>query len=62
MLPRKYPELFDDINGYLEIYRNDRSRQSVILPRLGVRIVPLPEPDSESLKVRRRKKYGVYRI
>ena len=61
-LGRKYSDLFDEHTGFMDIGKVDRSKKSIIVPRIGVQVVPLPEPDSESIKLRRRKKYGIYRL
>lgn len=60
LLPRKYPDLFNEQSGFLNIYRNERRRESVILPMPDVMIIPLPEPTSR-INEMRRKKYGVIR-
>jgi len=61
-LPRQYPELFDDVNGFFDIARIGKRKESVIIPKIGVQVVPLPEPSSISIKSRRRKRYGIYRL
>lgn len=61
-LGRKLPDLFDENDGFMDIGRIDKTRKSVVVTRIGVQVVPLPEPDSESIKIRRKKKYGIYRL
>lgn len=61
-LGRRLSDLFDKDNGYMDIARIEKTKRSVVIPRIGVQIVPLPEPDSESIKMRRKKKYGIYRL
>jgi hypothetical protein len=61
MLGRRHPDLFDEHNGYFDIGRVRKTNKSIIVPRIGVEIIPFPEPDSESIKLRRKKKYGIFR-
>jgi len=59
---RKHPQLFDKNNGYLDIARIDKRRESVILPRKDIRLIPLDEFPSEEIKLRFKKRYGFVRI
>ena len=59
---RRYPDLTHKKTGLLGIYRNDTKKESVITTLDDVCILPLPEPSSESLKIRRKRKFGIYRI
>jgi len=61
-LGRRLPDLFDEHDGFMDIGRIGKSKKSVVVPRIGVQVVPLPELTSKSLKIRRKKKFGVYRI
>lgn len=61
-LGRRAPDLFDEQNGYMDIARIGKSRKSVVIPRPGVQIVPMPLPDSEAIKVRQKKRWGIYRL
>ena len=62
MLPRKYPDIFDKHDGLIEIYRNPSKKRSIIVPLDGVHVIPLPEPDSVSIKIRRKRKFQIYRL
>ena len=59
---RKHPEIFDKNNGFLDIARIDKRRESVILPRRDIRLIPLEEFSSEEVKLRFKKKYGFVRM
>ena len=63
-LPRKYPVLFDEENGFFEIFRNESIRKSVICARDGIKCMPIFEPDSKRIehKANILKKYGIFRI
>lgn len=61
-LGKKLPDLFDENEGFMDIGRIGKTRKSVVVPRIGVQVVPLPESDSESIKIRRKKKYGIFRV
>ena len=63
-LPRKYPVLFDEDNGFFEIFRNESIRKSVICPRNGIKCMPILEPDSKRIEHKSNifKKYGIFRI
>jgi len=57
----KYPELFDKNNGYMDIARIGKRRESVILPRDNVSIVPISERTGEAVKLRFPKKFGFFK-
>jgi len=59
---RKHPTIFDKNNGFLDIARIEKRRESVILPRNGIRLIPLEEFPSDAVKLRFKKKYGFVRI
>ena len=59
---RKHPNIFDKDNGFLDIARIDKRKQSVILPRSDIRLIPLPDRPSEAVKLQFKKKYGFIRI
>lgn len=61
-LPRRYPLLFDKHNGFYKIYRNRKDGESAILPRDGVKLIPVINPDSVRIKSSKLKKFGVVRI
>ena len=58
---RKFPDLFDKNNGFLDIARIEKRRESVILPRDNVNIVPIPDFDSDAVKLRYPKKFGFFK-
>ena len=51
---RKYPWLFDEKTGYMDIARIDKRRESVIVLRPNCGLAPIPGPPSmpKSLKFR----------
>jgi len=49
-LGRKYPELFDRNNGFMDIGRIEKQHKSIIAIRPGNTIVPLKEFDSRKRK------------
>ena len=59
---RKHPAIFDKNNGFLDIARIEKRRESVILPRSGIRLIPMPDRPGEAVKLRFKKKYGFVRI
>lgn len=44
-LGRKYPELFDKNNGFMDIGRIEKRNESIVVVRPGSIVVPLEEPD-----------------
>jgi len=58
----KHPELFDKNNGFLDIARIEKRRESVILPRSDIKVIPLDEFPSDEVRLRFKKKYGFIRI
>ena len=59
---RRHPAIFDEHNGFLDIARIDKRRESVILPRRGIKLIPLPDRSGEAIKLQFKKKYGFVRI
>jgi len=59
---RRHPTIFNKDNGFLDIARIDKRRESVILPRSGIRVIPLPDRPGEAVKLQFKKKYGFVRI
>jgi len=59
---KKHPEIFDKDNGFLDIARIEKRNESIILPRSGIKLIPLEEFPSEEIKLRFKKKYGFIRI
>lgn len=55
-LGHKYPELFDEINGFMDIGRIDKRRKSMIALRPGNVIVPIKENDC------RRRKFTPFKL
>jgi hypothetical protein len=46
-MPRKYPELFDKNNGFMDIGRIDRTRTSMLVLRPNTGIAPIYPPSSK---------------
>jgi len=61
MFGRKYPELFDKHNGFMDIAPIKKRSMSVILPRDDVIVYPIPGKPSDMLRLRHKKKYGFVR-
>ena len=59
---RKHSSIFNKDNGFLDIARIDKRKESVILPRSGIRVIPLPDRPGEAVKLQFKKKYGFVRI
>ena len=55
---KKYPELFDENIGLMDIGRIEKTRKSVITLRPGAMILPLPPPPTRPSSF----KYRVYKI
>lgn len=50
-MPRKYPELFDKDNGFLDIGRIDRTHTSMLVLRNNVGIAPIyPSSSKKTIK------------
>jgi len=60
-ISRNHPSIFDKNNGFLKIYWNRGDKESAIIPREGVKIVPLFPPDSIRIKSSKFKKFGFFR-
>jgi len=58
---RRFPDLFDKNNGFLDIARIEKRRESVIIPREHVNIVPIPERSGEAVKLRFPKRFGFFK-
>lgn len=61
MFGRKYPDLFDKNNGFLDIARIEKRRESVIIPRDNVSIIPISERTSRATGLRFPKKFGFFK-
>lgn len=61
-LGRRLPDLFDENDGFMDIGRIGKTRKSVVVPRIGVQVVPLPERSSYQTKLKRKKKFGIFRV
>ena len=61
-LGKKLPDLFDEQEGLMDIGRIGKTRKSMIVPRIGVQLVPLPDRSSYQNRLKRKKTYQIYRV
>ena len=57
---RRYPTLFDENQGYLDIGRIDRRNKSMIALRPGITLAPIQSPPTRITRIQKYKFFRIY--